>query len=180
MSQPRQLSKRPSSAGGARRPVAVDAAIENSRDRLSSWRLHSPDNAAQNTQSRTQKVLQNLKLEAPSFQPCVDKISRKIDAQRHQDSESGSKHRSRFKRHNSLVCIMIISRLRLFFRFEELYSKRIQQSLRKKALAQEQVPFLCINVCTSLFHDLICCVCIRKKKRTKAAHLSPTLEKPNA
>lgn len=102
-----QLSKRPSSAGGARRPVAVDAAIENSRDRLSSWRLHSPDNAAQNTQSRTQKVLQNLKLEAPSFQPCVDKISRKIDAQRHQDSENGSKHRSRFKRHNSLVLLRL-------------------------------------------------------------------------
>jgi hypothetical protein len=93
-----QLSKRPTSAGGARRPIAVDAAIENSRDRLSSWRLHSPDSAAQNTLSRTQKVLQNLKLEAPSFQPCVDKISRKIDAQRHQDSEMGSKHRSRLRR----------------------------------------------------------------------------------
>jgi hypothetical protein len=42
---------------------------------------------------------------------------------------------------------MIISRLRLFFRFEELYSKRIQQSLRKKALAQEQVPFLYLPFC---------------------------------
>jgi hypothetical protein len=40
--------------------------------------------------------------------------------------------------------ILTVSRLHLFFRFEELYSKRIQQSLRKKALAQEQVAFLCI------------------------------------
>jgi hypothetical protein len=31
-------------------------------------------------------------------------------------------------------------------RFEELYSKRIQQSLRKKALAQEQVPTILTRI----------------------------------
>ena len=59
--------------------------------------------------------MKDLKLEAPSFQPNVDKMSRKIDAQRHRDNQC----------QNS--------------RFEELYSIRIQQNLRKKALVQEQV-----------------------------------------
>jgi hypothetical protein len=102
-----QLSKRPSSAGGARRgsrPASLNIAphhpaLENAKDdRISSWRLHSPDGtvaASQNTKSRTEKVVQHLKLGTPTFQPSVDKISRKIDAQRHQNSENGPRHRSR-------------------------------------------------------------------------------------
>lgn len=117
-----QLANRPSSAGGTRRTISADVALtqgtnENSRDRLSSFRLHSPDTVVvpQSVKSRTEKVVKDLKLEAPSFQPNVDKMSRKIDAQRHRDNQS----------QNS--------------RFEELYSIRIQQNLRKKALVQEQV-----------------------------------------
>jgi hypothetical protein len=92
-----QLSKRPSSSG-IRRPITAVAshslaATENSREKLSSWRLHSPESNAvvQNPKTRTEKVVQSLKLEAPSFQPRVDKISRKIDAQRHQNSQISSR-----------------------------------------------------------------------------------------
>ncbi len=117
-----QLANRPSSAGGTRRTMSADVALtqsteENSRDKFSSFRLHSPDSVAapQSVKSRTEKVVKVLKLKAPSFQPNVDKMSRKIDAQRHRDDHSQKS------------------------RFEELYNIRIQQNLRKKTLAQEQV-----------------------------------------
>ena len=95
-----QLAKRPASAGGNRRPLSVDVASAHpvAQETISSWRLHSPESTAvlQNVKSRTEKVVQELKLEPPSFQPAVDKMSRKIDAQRHQHSENGAEHRSRF------------------------------------------------------------------------------------
>jgi hypothetical protein len=116
-----QLASRPgsASASGHRRPATVDVATahHNGQAKISSWRLHSPENvvASQNVKSRTEKVVQDLKLTAPSFQPSVDKMSRKLDAQRHQHSEKSS-HRSRFSHfhllHESLTTLIVG---RLFF-----------------------------------------------------------------
>jgi hypothetical protein len=115
-----QLSKRPSSSGG-RRPVAAVAvpslaATENSREKLSSWRLHSPESntVVQNPKNRTEKVVQHLKLEAPSFQPSVDKISRKIDAQRLQNSQSSSRF-SPEKLSNVIMIMLTMAHLMFLF-----------------------------------------------------------------
>jgi hypothetical protein len=84
-----QLAKRPFSIRPPSAPPNV--AIDGSRDAISSWRLHSPDSvaASETPKTRTQKVVDHLQLEAPSFQPRVDSLSRKLDAQRLRDAREG-------------------------------------------------------------------------------------------
>ena len=92
-----QLAKRPSSAGPTRRQSGVDGLPAHAAEKISSWRLHSPESAPESGKGRTEKVVENLKLKAPSFQPCVDKMSRKIDAQLHKHTENSSGQLSRFQ-----------------------------------------------------------------------------------
>jgi hypothetical protein len=108
--QKSQRAKRPSasSTGPIRRPSGVDGthahtAIELAAEKISSWRLHSPDSAPESGKNRTEKVVEQLKLKAPSFQPSVDKMSRKIDALLHKDAENGSGQQSRFSTHSIRV-----------------------------------------------------------------------------